>query len=75
MNTKISQAIVTEPPVWFITACSTVFGHPGDAHLLLGNEAFDGAMAKLDELRKDFTAGEAVARAADFPKVKAAALT
>jgi len=39
-------------------------------HLLLGNAAFDGAMAKLDELRKDFTAAEAVARAADFPKAK-----
>ncbi len=37
-------------------------------HLLLGNAAFDGAMAKLDELRKDFSAGEAVARAADFPR-------
>jgi NAD(P)-dependent dehydrogenase (short-subunit alcohol dehydrogenase family) len=43
-------------------------------HLLLGNDAFEGAMAKLDELRKDFTAGEAVARAADFPKSKAGAL-
>ena len=43
-------------------------------HLLLGNDAVDGAMAKLDELRKDFTAGEAVARAADFPKPKAAGL-
>jgi NAD(P)-dependent dehydrogenase (short-subunit alcohol dehydrogenase family) len=43
-------------------------------HLLLGNDAFEGAMAKLDELRKDFTAGEAVARAADFPKAKTAAL-
>ena len=39
-------------------------------HLLLGNEAFEGAMAKLDHLREDFTAGEAVARAADFPKPK-----
>jgi NAD(P)-dependent dehydrogenase (short-subunit alcohol dehydrogenase family) len=37
-------------------------------HLLLGNAAFDGAMAKLDKLRKDFLAGEAVARGADFPK-------
>jgi NAD(P)-dependent dehydrogenase (short-subunit alcohol dehydrogenase family) len=36
-------------------------------HLLLGNDAFEGAMAKLDELRRDFTAGEAVARGADFP--------
>jgi NAD(P)-dependent dehydrogenase (short-subunit alcohol dehydrogenase family) len=44
-------------------------------HLLLGNDAFEGAMAKLDELRKDFAAGEAVARAADFPKPKAEAPT
>ena len=36
-------------------------------HLLLGNDAFEGAMAKLEELRRDFTAGEAVARGADFP--------
>jgi len=43
-------------------------------HLLLGNYAFEGAMAKLDELRQEFTASEAVARAADFPKPKAAAL-
>ena len=43
-------------------------------HLLLGNNAFDGAMAKLDELRKQFTAGEAVARAADSPKSKTGAL-
>jgi hypothetical protein len=28
-------------------------------------------MAKLEELRKEFTAGEAVARAADSPKSKA----
>ena len=43
-------------------------------HLLLGNDAFEGAMAKLDELRKDFTAGEAVARAADFPTTPAGAV-
>jgi len=40
-------------------------------HLLLGNDAFDGAMARLEHLRKDFAAGEAVARAADFPKSNA----
>jgi NAD(P)-dependent dehydrogenase (short-subunit alcohol dehydrogenase family) len=39
-------------------------------HLLLGNDAFDGAMSKLDELRADFAAGEAVARSADFPRPK-----
>jgi len=43
-------------------------------HLLLGNDAFEGAMARLDHLRQDFAAGEAVARAADFPKPKAGAL-
>lgn len=39
-------------------------------HLLLGRDAFEGAMAKLDELRKEFAAGETVARAADFPQSK-----
>jgi NAD(P)-dependent dehydrogenase (short-subunit alcohol dehydrogenase family) len=43
-------------------------------HLLLGNDAYDGAMAKLDELRQAFTSGEAVARAADFPKSREGAL-
>ena len=37
-------------------------------HLLLGNDAFEGAIAKVDELRSDFMAGEAVARGADFPE-------
>jgi NAD(P)-dependent dehydrogenase (short-subunit alcohol dehydrogenase family) len=40
-------------------------------HLLLGNDAFEGAMAKIDELRLDFMAGEMVARGADFPEVTA----
>jgi len=39
-------------------------------HLLLGNDAYEGAMAKLDELRQDFTAVETIARGADFPKGK-----
>ncbi len=37
-------------------------------HLLLGNDAYDAATAKLEELRKEFSAWEAVARGADFPK-------
>lgn len=37
-------------------------------HLLLGNDAYEGATAKLEDLRKEFSAWEAVARAADFPK-------
>lgn len=35
---------------------------------LLGNDAFEGAMARVEHLRQDFVAGEAVARATDFPK-------
>ena len=34
--------------------------------LLLGNDAFDGAMTKLEDLRKEFFACEQVARSADF---------
>ncbi len=40
-------------------------------HLLLGNDAFEGAMAKIGELHQDFKSGEAVARGADFPKAMA----
>ncbi|MBC7365884.1 MAG: SDR family NAD(P)-dependent oxidoreductase [Undibacterium sp.] len=35
--------------------------------LLLGNDAYEGATAKLKELAKEFAAWEAVARGADFP--------
>jgi NAD(P)-dependent dehydrogenase (short-subunit alcohol dehydrogenase family) len=41
-------------------------------HLLLGNDSFDGAMSKLAELHKDFSAVEKIARGADFPKQKPA---
>jgi hypothetical protein len=37
-------------------------------HLLLGNEAIDAALAKLEKLRIEFLGGEKLARAADFPK-------
>jgi NAD(P)-dependent dehydrogenase (short-subunit alcohol dehydrogenase family) len=36
--------------------------------LLLGNNAYDSAMSKLDELREEFAPWEAVSRGADFPK-------
>jgi NAD(P)-dependent dehydrogenase (short-subunit alcohol dehydrogenase family) len=36
--------------------------------LLLGSNAYESAMAKLEELRKEFAAWEAVSRGADFPK-------
>lgn len=35
--------------------------------LLLGNDAYDGAIAKLDELRAEFVEWETVSRGADFP--------
>jgi NAD(P)-dependent dehydrogenase (short-subunit alcohol dehydrogenase family) len=41
--------------------------HP-PRHLLLGNDAYEGAMAKLDELREEFVIWEKVSRSADFPK-------
>ena len=37
-------------------------------HLLLGNEAYKGAMAKLGALHRNFAAWETVSRGADFPK-------
>jgi NAD(P)-dependent dehydrogenase (short-subunit alcohol dehydrogenase family) len=37
-------------------------------HLLLGNDSYEGAMAKLEELRKDFVSVKKIARGADFPK-------
>jgi len=36
-------------------------------HLLLGSDAYEAATAKLEVLRKEFSAGEAVARGADLP--------
>ena len=40
---------------------------PNPPHrLLLGNDAYDGAIAKLDELRAEFNEWEAVSRGADF---------
>lgn len=39
-------------------------------HLLLGNAAFKAATAKLEDLRKEFSAWEAVSRGADFPQEK-----
>jgi len=37
-------------------------------HLLLGNDAYEGATGMLDSLRKEFAEWESVSRGADFPK-------
>jgi len=39
-------------------------------HLLLGNDAYNGATAKLKTLGKEYKTWEAVSRGADFPKKK-----
>ena len=39
-------------------------------HLLLGNQAYEGAMAKLKELQQEFIAGEKIARGADYPSAE-----
>jgi NAD(P)-dependent dehydrogenase (short-subunit alcohol dehydrogenase family) len=55
-------------PVRAIEAVIKVVSSPNPPHhLLLGNDAYDGAMATLAELRSDFAAWEAVSRGADFP--------
>ena len=42
---------------------------PNPPHrLLLGNHAYEAAMEKIEDLRREFSAWEAVSRGADFPK-------
>jgi len=56
-------------PVRAVEAIIKVVEGPNPPHhLLLGNDAYDGAIAKLAELRADFAKFEAVSRGADFPK-------
>ena len=60
-------------PVRAIAAIiAAVEGQNPPHHLLLGNQAYDGAMAKLAELKHDFEAWETVSRGADYPKDEAA---
>ena len=55
-------------PVRAAAAIVQAVESPNPPHrLLLGNDAYDGAIAKLDELREEFTEWESVARGADFP--------
>jgi len=44
-------------------------------HLLLGNNAYEGATAKLKTLGKEYIMWQAVARGADFPKKKSGRTT
>jgi NAD(P)-dependent dehydrogenase (short-subunit alcohol dehydrogenase family) len=56
-------------PVRAARAIVDVVASPNPPHrLLLGNDAYEGAISKLDGLREEFSAWEAVSRGADFPK-------
>jgi NAD(P)-dependent dehydrogenase (short-subunit alcohol dehydrogenase family) len=58
-------------PVRAARAIVKAIESPNPPHrLLLGNDAYEAATAKLEELRKQFSAWEAVSRGADFPKEK-----
>lgn len=55
-------------PVRAAAAIVQAVESPNPPHrLLLGNDAYDGAIAKLDDLRAKFMEWEAVSRAVDFP--------
>ena len=51
-----------------------VESHNPPHRLLLGNDAYDGAIAKIDELWADFSKWESVSRGADFPEATSTAL-
>ena len=58
-------------PVRAAEAIIKVVEGAGPPHrLLLGNNAYDGAMAKLSDLRTEFSKWESVSRGADFPTDK-----
>lgn len=62
-------------PVRAAEAIVSAVESPNPPHrLLLGNDAYNGAMAKLDELREQFAAWEEVSRGADFPEATPATM-
>ena len=62
-------------PVRAAAAIVEAVESPSPPHrLLLGNDSYDGAMSKLDELREEFVEWESVSRGADFPKETPATL-
>ena len=67
-NVRAASGHQAGDPVRAIAAIiKAVEGPNPPHHLLLGNDAYEGAMAALAELRENFTAWEAVSRGADFP--------
>ncbi|MCU0718966.1 MAG: oxidoreductase [Pirellula sp.] len=58
-------------PVRAAEAIVKAVGSPNPPHrLLLGNDAYNGAIAKLDTLREEFNAWEEVSRGVDFPEAE-----
>lgn len=62
-------------PVRAAEAIVSAVESPNPPHrLLLGNDAYEGAIAKLDELRKEFSDWGPITRGADFPTASPAVL-
>ncbi len=56
-------------PIRAAEAIVAALESPNPPHrLLLGNDAYDGAMAKLEQLRNDFSDWETVSRSTDYPQ-------
>ncbi len=73
---KVREASGKQPgdPVRAVKAIINAVGSGEPPHhLLLGNDAFEGAMAKVHELQAAYAAVETMAREADFPKPDAGA--
>jgi len=58
-------------PVRAAQAIIAAVDSPHPPHrLLLGNDAYAGAMAKIDDLHQEFAAWETISRSVDFPKAQ-----
>lgn len=68
-NVRTNSGKQAGDPVRAVHAIQQAVESPNPPHrLLLGNDAYEGATAKLKTLQKEFSSWEAVSRGADFPK-------
>lgn len=68
-NVRTNSGKQAGDPVRAVHAIRQAVESPNPPHrLLLGNDAYEGATAKLKTLQKEFFSWEAVSRGADFPK-------
>jgi NAD(P)-dependent dehydrogenase (short-subunit alcohol dehydrogenase family) len=70
-NVRASSGRQPGDPVRAAQAIIAAIKAPRPPHrLLLGNDAYAGAMAKIDDLRQEFSAWETISRGADYPKAQ-----